>query len=195
MPLPTFSFSTAAISFAVNASYTRSCTSRRLAQTQVWPVLRYLLAIAPFTASSRSASSNTMNGALPPSSMLVFFTVGAHCASSFAPTSVDPVKVSLRTSGLEVSSAPSSPAGPVMTLQTPGGKPARSASAAMASAENGVWLAGRTTPVQPAAQPGPVFRVIIAAGKFHGVMATKTPIGSFCTMMRRPRRFCGMVSP
>ena len=30
--------------------------------------------------------------------------VGAHCAISSLPTSVEPVKVSLRTSGLEVSS-------------------------------------------------------------------------------------------
>ena len=107
------------------------------------------------------------------------------------PTSVEPVKVSLRTSGLEVSSSPVSPEGPVMTLQTPGGMPARSASTAIASAENGVWLAGRITPVQPAAQPGPVLRVIIAAGKFHGVIAAKTPIGSLVTMMRRPLAFCG----
>src|SRR5262252_3472942 len=167
----------------------------RLAQTQVWPVLRYLLAIAPVTAASRSASSNTMNGAFPPSSILVFLIVGAHCASSLAPTSVDPVKVSLRTSGFEVSSAPVSPDGPVMTLHTPGGMPARSASTASASAENGVWLAGRITPVQPAAQPGPALRVIIAAGKFHGVIAANTPIGSFRTMIRRPLALCGIVSP
>src|SRR3954470_117428 len=80
-----------------------------------------------------------MNGALPPSSMLVFLMVGAHCASSFAPTSVDPVKVSLRTSGLPVSSPPVSPEGPVITLQTPAGMPARSARTASASAENGGW--------------------------------------------------------
>ncbi len=85
--------------------------------------------------------------------------------------------------------------GPVITLHTPAGSPARSASTAIASAENGVWLAGRITPVQPAAQPGPALRVIIAAGKFHGVMAANTPIGSFCTMMRRPACGCGMVSP
>src|SRR5580658_5151707 len=146
----------------------------RLAQTQVCPVLRYLLAIAPATAASRSASSNTMNGALPPSSMLVFLIVGAHSANSLAPTSPD---------------------GPVTTLHTPGGIPARSASTASASAENGVWLAGRITPVQPAAQPGPALRVIIADGKFHGVMAANTPIGSFSTRMRLPLPVCGMVSP
>ncbi len=195
MPLPTFIPSIAALNFCANASYTPSCTRMRLEQTQVWPVLRYLLAIAPCTAASRSASSNTMKGALPPSSMLVFLMVGAHWASSLAPTSVEPVKDSLRTVGLEVSSRPVSPEGPVMMLHTPGGIPARSAKTASARAENGVWLAGRITPVQPAAQPGPALRVIIAAGKFQGVIAANTPIGSFCTRMRRPLAFCGMVSP
>ena len=47
-------------------------------QTQVWPELRYLATIAPSTAVSMSASSNTMNGALPPSSIDTFFTVTAH---------------------------------------------------------------------------------------------------------------------
>ena len=89
-----------------------SCTSRRLAHTQVWPVLRYLLAIAPCTAASRSASSNTMKGALPPSSSDTFLIVAAHCAISFLPTSVEPVKVSLRTIGLEVISPPISLARP-----------------------------------------------------------------------------------
>ena len=83
----------------------------------------------------------------------------------------------------------------MITLHTPGGIPARSASTASASAENGVWLAGRITPVQPAAQPGPALRVIIAEGKFHGVIAANTPIGSFSTRMRRPLPVCGMVSP
>jgi hypothetical protein len=105
------------------------------------------------------------------------------------------VKDSLRTIGLEVSSAPVSLDGPVMTLQTPAGMPARSASTASARAEKGVWLAGRMTPVQPAAQPGPALRVIIAAGKFQGVMAAKTPIGSFITRMRRPCAFGGIMSP
>ena len=44
---------------------------------------------------------------------------------------------------------------------------------------------GFSTTVQPAAMPGPTLRVIIAAGKFHGVMAPTTPTGCFSTMMRR----------
>ena len=74
-------------------------------QTQVWPELRYLAIIAPATARSRSASSKTMNGALPPSSIDTFFTVPADCSTSILPTSVEPVKVILRTSGLAVNLA------------------------------------------------------------------------------------------
>ena len=50
----------------------------RLAQTQVWPALRNLQIMAPATAASRSASSNTMKGALPPSSIDSRFIVPAH---------------------------------------------------------------------------------------------------------------------
>src|SRR5437773_5614652 len=71
----------------------------RLAQTQVWPALRYFEAIAPLTAISISASSNAINGALPPNSSDIFFIVPAHCCISNLPTSVELVKVSLRTIG------------------------------------------------------------------------------------------------
>jgi hypothetical protein len=54
-----------------------------------------------------------MNGALLPNSIEVFLTVAAHCSISNLPTSVEPVKVSLRTVGFEVSSPPISFDGPV----------------------------------------------------------------------------------
>ena len=98
-------------------------------------MLRYLVAMAPSTAASMSASSNTMKGALPPSSSDIFLTVPAHCSMSSLPTSVEPVKLSLRTIGFEVSSPPTSEDVPVTTLKTPFGKPARSPNAASASAE------------------------------------------------------------
>jgi hypothetical protein len=62
--------------------------------------------------------------------------------------------------------------------------PARCASSASASAVSGVSGAGLTTKVQPAARPGGHLRVIIAAGKFQGVIAAQTPTGCFWTMMR-----------
>jgi hypothetical protein len=80
------------------------------------------------------------------------------------PTGVEPVNDSLRTIGFDVSSPPIAFGSPVTTLNTPAGTPARSASTASASAENGVASAGFTTIGQPAASAGPTLRVIIAAG-------------------------------
>ena len=45
-------------------------------------------------------------------------------------------------------------------------------------AENGVWDAGLTTAVQPAAKAGPSFRVSMAVGKFHGVIRAHGPTAS-----------------
>lgn len=63
---------------------------------------------------------------------------------------------------------------PVTTLKTPAGTLARCASPA-----SGVCSAGFATKVQPAAKAGPTLRVIVAEGKFHGVMAAHTPTGCF----------------
>ena len=38
--------------------------------------------------------------------------------------------------------------------------------------------------MQPAAIAGPILRVAIAAGKFHGVINNETPIGWLVTMIR-----------
>ena len=62
--------------------------------------------------------------------------------------------------------------------------PARFASSARAKADSGVNSAGLITMVHPAANAGAILRVIIAIGKFHGVIATHTPIGCFKTMRR-----------
>ena len=47
----------------------------------------------------------------------------------------------------------------------------------MASEVNGVSEAGLRISVHPAAIAGAIFRVAMAAGKFHGVINTETPIG------------------
>ncbi|MCY1439393.1 hypothetical protein D9M71_556270 [compost metagenome] len=172
-----------------------SCTRIRLAQTQVWPALRNLLCMTPAMARSRSASSKTMNGALPPSSRLTPLTVSAHWLISSCPIRVEPVNDSLRTSGLAVISPPTPAGSPVRTLNTPAGMPARSASTASARADSGVSSDGLTTMVQPAARAGAHLRVIMALGKFHGVMAATTPTGCLSTRMRRSTVGAGMVSP
>ena len=194
-PLPTRSAATAAVNRSTNASWTPSCTRIRFAQTQVWPALRNFEAIAPTTAASTSASSKTMNGALPPSSSETRLTVSDACRMSSLPTGVDPVNVILRTSGEVASSPPTSSAGPQTTLSTPAGSPARRASSPIASADSGVEGAGLTTIVQPAASAGAALRAIIAIGKFHGVIAAHTPIGLRSVSSRRPSAGDGMTSP
>ena len=72
----------------------------------------------------------------------------------------------------------------VMTFTTPPGRPASSRIPASASIDSGVCLAGLTTHVQPAAMAGPILRVPIASGKFHGVMKMHGPTGCFIVSTR-----------
>ena len=76
-----------------------------------------------------------------------------------------------------------------MTLTTPAGTPASSMQRTTSSAVSGVAEAGLTIIVQPAARAGPSLRVIIAAGKFQGVIAAVTPTGWRSTSTR----FCGFM--
>src|SRR5260221_13529753 len=94
--------------------------------------------------------------------------VSALCFMSKRPTSVDPVKVTLRTSELEVISPPIAFELPVNTLNTPAGIPARSAKTDSAKAEKGVELGGFAIMVKSEANGGMAFSVIMAGGKFKG---------------------------
>ncbi|CSI50106.1 Uncharacterised protein [Vibrio cholerae] len=101
----------------------------------------------------------------------------ADCAIKSLPTPVEPVNESLRTVLLSVSTRPISIASPVTTCNKPSGIPACCARSAKAKAVNGVSGAGFKTTAQPAAKAGAHLRVIMAAGKFQGVIAATTPTG------------------
>ena len=170
----------------VNSSTTDSCTRKRLAAVQASPMLRSLAANAPSTALSRSASSNTIRGALPPSSMEVRRTLSAASFMSFTPTGVEPVKDTLRRRGScmmgpEIAEAEE----PDTTLSTPLGRPASCMTCAKSCVVSGVSLAALSTMVQPAATAGPTLRVAMARGKFQGVISRQGPTGLWCTCMRR----------
>ncbi len=107
---------------------------------------------------------------------------------------MEPVKDSLRIRSEPVSTPPRAPPAPVITCSTPPGIPAFSASSASARAVKGVAEAGLTTAVQPAASAGPTLRVIMAAGKFHGVMAAMGPTGSLMARMLAPEGL-GITAP
>ena len=84
---------------------------------------------------------------------------------------------------------------PGTTLTTPAGMPASTHSSPMAIALSGVLLAGFTIIVQPAARAGPSLRVIMADGRFHGVMAALTPMGWRSTRMRLSGTKAWTISP
>ena len=73
-----------------------------------------------------------------------------------------------------------------MTLTTPAGTPASSSTGISASMVSGVSDAGLSTTGQPAASAGPILRVAMAAGKFHGVTRTAMPAGLCWATMRAP---------
>src|SRR5215212_6513566 len=148
-------------------------------------MLRNLAIMAPSTAAPRSASSKIRKGALPPSSMDVRRMLPAACSSSLRPTSVEPVKLSLRSRGSAMIGADTLlEVDVVITLTTPGGRPASAKILTKYRVVKGVSSGGLITTVQPAASAGAVLRVAIASGKFHGVIRKQGPTGCCETIIR-----------
>ena len=123
---------------------------------------------------------------MPPSSSDVRITCSAHCSSSFLPTGVEPVNESLRARPSRITGSITAAGSVVVTrFSTPSGRPASFMIAASASIDSGVCSAGLITIVQPAATAGPILRVPMAIGKFHGVIRMHGPTGCRMTS-RRP---------
>ena len=87
------------LSLAMKASAMPSCTSRREPAQQTWPWLNQMASTTPSTAPSRSASSKTMKGDLPPSSSVSDLPEPAVASRMQRPTSVEPVKAILSMPG------------------------------------------------------------------------------------------------
>ncbi|MBS1256225.1 MAG: hypothetical protein MAG581_02038 [Deltaproteobacteria bacterium] len=119
---PTLSFAILVLRRLVTFSATLSCTKRREPAQQTCPWLNQIASTRPSMALSRSASSKTINGDLPPSSRVSFLSEFAVCSRISLPISVEPVKAIFFKSGCFTISEPVSP-GPVITFKTPGGSP------------------------------------------------------------------------
>ena len=94
------------------------------------------------------------------------------------PTSVEPVKAILSTSGCSTSGAPAVSPNPGTMLITPAGKPASSINSAKYNADSGVCSAGFRTTVHPVARAAPNFHIAIRSGKFQGIICPTTPTAS-----------------
>src|SRR4051812_4725562 len=130
------------------------------------------------SARSRSASSNTMTGFLPPSSKCTRFNVGAPCAMIAEPVALSPTKPIALMAGCSVSARPASSPNPCTVLSTPSGTPASLTRRDSRSAVTGDHSAGLCTTVQPAASAGAIFQVESMKGVFHGVITPTGPIGT-----------------
>src|SRR5699024_3858071 len=118
-----------------------------------------------------SASLARMTGACPPSSIVTALTVSARFLINDFPTLVEPVNVTLLTYLLPVKASPAVLPFALIHSTTSTGKPASCANSIKRIVVNGVASAGLQMKVHPAARAGAAFLVIIAAGKFHGVIA------------------------
>src|SRR3954469_19794334 len=130
------------------------------------------------SARSRSASSNTITGFLPPSSKCTRFKVGAPCAMMAEPVALSPTKPIALMAGCSVSALPASSPKPCTVLRTPSGTPACLTICASKSAVTGDHSAGLCTTVQPAASAGAIFQVDSMNGVFQGVITPTGPIGT-----------------
>ena len=124
---------------------------------QLWPDITQAIIAAIGRHAAKSASSSTMCADLPPSSISVFFTVGAAAARIARPVAVEPVNVIMSTRGSADNAAPTSLALDTTTLNTPAGMSVSSATIRPSSLpDHGVSCAGLSTTVLPAINGGMV---------------------------------------
>src|SRR5262249_34561929 len=141
---PTTRASTSGTSASRKEPSIDSCTYTRWVEMHDCPAWLYPATAIFAATASTSAPGSMITGALLPSSSPTFFR-GAR-ARIAQPTSGEPVNVIIATSGWSTSASPTTAAGPVTTLNHPGGRPQSSSSnRASPSAEHGVWDAGLST--------------------------------------------------
>src|SRR5699024_9458263 len=131
---------------------------------QICPIFLNDLRTAPFTASFKSASLQTIIGKLPPNSNDTFLRDFAASTATPLPTFVEPVKASFFTSGLFTNSFPITAPGPVTVLITPGEIPVSTIALTNASGERGVSEGNLHTIVQPADNAAATFQARSSTG-------------------------------
>ncbi len=150
---------------------------RRLPAAHRWPALLNAESSAQWTALSRSASSHTTSGFLPPSSRETFARRWAPATAIFRPTAVDPVKLIRSTSGSPTSGAPASSPYPCTMLRTPAGRPASRAIRPNSQAVPGVSSAALRIAALPHTSAGNTFHATLAIGVFAATIRPATPTG------------------
>ena len=128
-------------------------------------------------ALSRSASSKTITGFLPPNSKWVRLSVGAPWAAISEPVADSPTKAMALMAGCSVTARPAVSPAPCTTFSAPGGRPASPVISPSRWAVSGLHSAGLWTTVHPAASAGAIFQVLSMNGVFQGVITPTGPMG------------------
>ena len=150
----------------------------RLPAAQRWPALLKAERAAQRAAGSRSASSQTTSGFLPPSSSDTRARREPATRAISRPTAVDPVKLTTATRGSATSGAPASSPRPWTMLSTPGGRPASWAMRPKHQAVAGVSSAAFRTAALPHTRAGNTFHATLAIGVLAAMMRPAIPRGS-----------------
>ena len=149
----------------------------RLPAAQRCPALLNADRMAHLSAASRSASSATTKGFLPPSSSDTRASRAPAICAIRRPTAVEPVKLMTATSGCATSGSPASRPSPCTTLSAPAGSPASCAMAANSQAVSGVSSAALSTAALPQTSAGNTFQATFAIGVLAAMISPATPIG------------------
>ena len=150
----------------------------RLVDPQDWPCQpKFIPLVAAFIASSRFASSHTINGFLPPSSRLTCLTADSAAAFWIAiPDATEPINAIRFTRGSLTNTSPVVRS-PVTILITPGGATSAHISASKL-ADSGACSDGFTTIVFPAINAGAIRDAANPIGWLNGMIRPTTPYGS-----------------
>src|SRR6266850_5085501 len=127
-------------------------------------------------AKSRSASSRTTYGSLPPNSRTVFFNARPAAAATERPAGALPVSVTARTCGIAMI-GPTAEAGTRSEVKRPSGSPASRKIDSMASEQPETLDACFSRQAFPAIKAGAAKRKTCQKGKFQGITARTTPRG------------------
>ena len=194
-PSPTRMFLTRCNNFFVNTSNTLRTTMARLVDVHHCPAQAKAALATLSTEMSRSASSRTTAGFLPPSSSCVRVRDLATLCCILFPVSVDPVNEIASTMGFVIISSPTVEPPPVIRFRTPRGRPASIKRSTNAFPALGVKLAGFMTTVLPLINAGVHFRPGTLKGKFHGQMIETAPNGRRMAYAKTPFWADCAVSP
>ena len=147
----------------------------------------------PFTARSKSASSKTMLGDLPPSSSVTVlqsargeFIDLSTCRSAAGKADV----ANQRMRDQRLADLRSEPGNHVDHAFREAGL---GKSAASSTIDADVNSDGLTTAVHPAASAGANFQLVNVSGEFQGVMMATTPFGSYFVYAKTPFLSVGMT--